>query len=80
MRGRIRSPETILKTCGVVLAVAVACPTSSAQEQYTFGGQVRLRVERWRGLNFGDSLPDDDTFLPTRLLFHAEWRASRAAA
>ncbi len=28
MRGKINSPGTMLKACGVVLAVAVACPTA----------------------------------------------------
>ena len=36
----------------------------------SFGGQVRLRVENWHNFGFNDF--DDDTFLLTRLFFHAD--------
>ncbi len=36
----------------------------------SFGGQARLRVENWHNFGFNDF--DDDTFLLTRLLFHAD--------
>ena len=50
----------------------------------SFGGQARLRLEGWSNFNFGANgagtaafRPDDDIFLLTRILLHADLHVTR---
>ncbi|MEX2215527.1 MAG: alginate export family protein [Phycisphaeraceae bacterium] len=60
-------------------------PLNEAGDIYlSFGGQVRLRLEAWDGFNFNANgagtatfAPDDDVFLLTRLLLHADLHLTR---
>ena len=48
--------------------------TDSGSIWMSLGGQVRERLENWEGFNFGAPVtaPDNDTFLLSRLMFHAD--------